>query len=456
MNFLKRAALSLWSRKARTLLTFSTLVVISVMVLAGVLIKDATARASDAARQKIGAEVGLDVDMDALASSGQLQAPQIRTDTVDRIGRSPLVRKYTYQSFDGASLKGGLKLPGKPLYPEGPTSTLAFGVLDSSLQPDFASGTWKLLSGRPITGADRDRNVVLIEERLARKNNLKTGDRITLGENDPKGRRTAEFTVQGVYRDPSDEQDPEYGLDPANRLFVTAGALSRLNGEQETIARSASFQLRDPAAFEQFKKEAEEAAGDALDGFALGINDKALRQMTGPLSSVAGTATAAMWLIGIAGAAVLALLAMLAVKQRRTEFGVLLALGERKGKLVAQQVVEVLVLAVLAVGLSSLFAQTLTERAGNALVRGEASAAQRKLDAWQPPPPGSTGLQEGTDWDAEPVADADPIDRITVRLDDGALATVAGLGLATGLLATALPAASVLRLSPRSILSKGK
>ena len=51
---------------------------------------------------------------------------------------------------------------------------------------------------------------------------------------------------------------------------------------------------------------------------------------------------------------------------------------------------------------------------------------------------------------------ADPIDRITVRLDDGALATVAGLGLATGLLATAIPAASVLRLSPRSILSKGK
>ncbi|MFJ2952040.1 ABC transporter permease [Streptomyces sp. NPDC087226] len=456
MNFLKRAALSLWSRKTRTLITFSTFLVISVMVLAGVLVKDATARASDTAKRKIGAEVTLDVDMDALASSGELQAPQIRTDMVDRIGMSPLVDKYTYRSFDGASLKNGLKLPGKPLYPQSPTSTLAFGILDSSLEPDFASGKWKLLSGRPITGANRDDNVVLIEERLARENNLKTGDRITLGENDPTGRRTAEFTVRGIYRDPSDEPDTEFQLDPENRLFVTAGALSKLNGQQTTIARSASFQLKDPATYEQFKKEAEKAAGGAFHGFELGLNDKALEQMTGPLSAVSGTATAAMWLIGVGAAAVLALLAVLAVKQRRTEFGVLLSLGERRGKLIAQQVAETVVVAALAVGLSSLFAQTLTERAGNALVRDEAAAAQHELDAWQPPPPGSTGLQEGIDQNSAPVEGADPIDKITVRLDNGSLAAVAGLGLGIGLLATAIPAASVLRLSPRSILSKGK
>ncbi|WP_199553142.1 FtsX-like permease family protein [Streptomyces sp. N35] len=456
MNFLKRAGLSLWSRKTRTLITFSTFVVISVMVLAGVLIKDATARASDAAQRKIGAEVTLGVDMDALASSGQLQAPQIRTGVIDRIGTSPLVDKYTYRSFNGASLQGGRKLPGKPLYPEVPASTLAFGVLDSSLEPDFASGKWKLLSGKPITGADRDKNVLLVEERLARENNLRTGDRIKLGENDPEGKRTAEFTVQGIYRDPSDAPDPEWQLDPGNRLFVTAGALSKLNGEDAATVGAATFQLKDPAAYEEFKAQAEKTAGSSFKGFELGINDKALRQMTGPLSSVSGTATAGMWLIGVAGAAVLALLAALAVKQRRAEFGVLLSLGERKGKLIAQQVAEIVVVAVLAIGLSSLFTQTLTERAGNALVRDEASAAQRKLDAWKPPPPGSTGLQEGIDQDAGPVEGADPIDRITVRLDNGSLATVAGLGLGIGLLATALPAASVLRLSPRSILSKGK
>ncbi|GCE00741.1 ABC transporter permease [Embleya hyalina] len=456
MNLLKRAALSLWSRKTKTLITLGTFLVISVMVLGGILIRDATARAGDAAKRRIGADVTLGMDVNASAKSGQMQAPQIRTGTVDRIGGSPLVERYTYQSFNLAALRGGLKLPGKPIYPEAPNSAMAFGVLDSTLQPDFAGGTWKLLSGTPITGADRAKNVVLVEERMARTNNLKPGDRITLGENDPQGTRTAEFIVQGVYRDPSDKPDPEWQMDPGNRLFAPAEALGRLNGEQSPTVGTATFRLKDPATFERFEAEAKKAAGPELNGFTLGINDKALRQMTGPLSSVSDTATIAMWLIGIAGAAVLALLTALWVKQRRTEFGVLLALGERKWKLVAQQAAEIVVVAVLAVGLASLFAGALTEWAGNSLMGNEARAAQRKLDSWRPPPPGSTGLGEGIDPDGGPVKGADPIDEITVRLDNGTLASVAGLGLVVALLSTAIPATSVLRLSPRIILSKGK
>jgi putative ABC transport system permease protein len=178
--------------------------------------------------------------------------------------------------------------------------------------------------------------------------------------------------------------------------------------------------------------------------------------MTGPLESITSSATAAMWLVGGAGALVLGLLATLAVKQRRTEFGVLLALGEKKWKLVAQQAVETVVIAALAIGLSSLFAQSLTQLAGDTLLRDEAATAQRKINAWQPPPPGSTGVQEGINPNDEPVEGADPIDKITVRLDPADLATVAGIGLGIGLLATAIPAASALRLNPRTILTKGK
>lgn len=43
-----------------------------------------------------------------------------------------------------------------------------------------------------------------------------------------------------------------------------------------------------------------------------------------------------------------------------------------------------------------------------------------------------------------------------MALDPADLATLGGVGLAIGLLATAVPAASVLRLSPRTILTKGK
>ncbi|MFE7974042.1 FtsX-like permease family protein [Streptomyces shenzhenensis] len=144
-------------------------------------------------------------------------------------------------------------------------------------------------------------------------------------------------------------------------MIVTASALSALDGATGPVElRGATFRLKDPASFKEFEAHAQKQAGAALKGFTIDINDKALRQLTGPLAAVSSAATVAMWLIGLAGAAVLALLIALAVKQRRREYGVLLAMGERRWKLIAQQAAEIVAVAALAIGLSSLVAEPLT------------------------------------------------------------------------------------------------
>jgi putative ABC transport system permease protein len=462
MNFVKRAGLSLWARKGRTLITLATFLVISAMVLAGVLINDATAQAEQDAKRSVGAEVNLDMDMSSMGAGGGggMQAPRIDAATVDKLGALPQVQKYTYSMWDRAILNGRYKLVdgGPKIQPMGPGGTAATGVLDSSLLPDFRSGKFTLLSGKHLAAADRDKKKLLIEERLARKNGLEVGDRITLTGNDEK--TTAAFTVGGVYRDPrpSTEPEPENFLSPANLLYGTVGGISALESEgKETLqVGKATFLLQDAGEQSAFKDKAKQVAGSALDGFKLDANDKAVRQMTGPLKSIRSTATVAMWLMGIAGAAVLALLANLAVKQRRKEYGVLLAMGEKKSKLITQQALEIFAVAAVAIGVSSLFAPDLTQSAGQSLLGKEASAAEEKLNSWQPPAPGSTGLDQGIDPNDKPVENADPIDKITVALDPADLATVGGIGLGIGLLATAIPAASVLRLSPRTILTKGK
>ncbi|RFU84983.1 ABC transporter permease [Streptomyces triticagri] len=462
MNFVKRAGLSLWSRRARTLITLCTFLVISVMVLAGVLINDATARAEQQAKRSVGAEVNLEPDLENLggANGGGLQAPAMDAATADKLGELPQVQKYTYSMWDRGILKGGAELvPGGAAGGMGKGGTATVGVLDSSLLPGFRSGSHKLLSGHHLTAAGKDKRQLLIEERLARKNGLKAGDTITLGNNE--GTSTADFTVAGVYRDPrpDDEPDPEYAVSPANMLYASVGGFARFSsgsgGGPLQVGR-ATFLLQDADRLDAFEEEAERLAGGQLDGFALDANDKAVRQMTGPLKSISTTATVAMWLTAVAGAAVLALLVSLAVKQRRVEYGVLLAMGEKKSRLIAQQALEIVVVAALALGIGSLFTESLTQSAGRSLLGAEAAETRRKLDSWQAPPPGSTGLDQGIDQNDRPVENADPIDEITVRLDPGDLATVSAVGLGIGLLATAVPAASVLRLSPRTILTKGK
>ncbi|WP_327250884.1 hypothetical protein [Streptomyces sp. NBC_01244] len=147
MNFVTRAGLSLWARKGHTLITLATFLVISVMVLAGVLINGATARAEQDATRSVGAEVNLDVDMSRMGTTAQLQAPSIDAATVDRLGTLPQVQKYTYSTWDRALLTGKNKLvDGGPKEPMGPGGTAAMGVLDSSLLPDFRSG--RLQAGR--------------------------------------------------------------------------------------------------------------------------------------------------------------------------------------------------------------------------------------------------------------------------------------------------------------------
>ncbi|MGW2047778.1 ABC transporter permease [Streptomyces sp. NPDC001858] len=463
MNFVKRAGLSLWSRRGTTLITLCTFLVISVMVLAGVLIRDATAQAGQEAVRSVGAEVNLSMDLENAGAGGRLVAPRIEVSVVDRLGASRLVQKYNYATFDRSIVKGGVELvPGgadaSAAAGMGPDGTATLGVLDSALLPDFRSGNFKLLSGKHLTAADKDRRLLLIEERLARKNGLAAGDRITLGANE--GSATADFTVAGVYQDPrpGSEPEPEYRINPANMLYASVGGFTALNsaGNAPQQVGQATFLLRDAGDLEEFKKEAGRIAGSALDGFALDVNDKAIRQLTGPLDGITSTATLAMWLIGLAGTVVLILLVNLAVKQRRREYGVLLAMGERRWKLIAQQALEIVAVAVFAVGLSALFTERLTQSVGQSLLGREAADARRELDSWQPPADGSTGLAEGSDPDDRPVENADPVDRITVRLEPATLATVGAVGLGIGLLATAVPAAFVLRLDPRTILTKGK
>ncbi|GAA2131499.1 hypothetical protein [Streptomyces synnematoformans] len=115
MNVVKRAGFSLWARKGRTLITFATFLVISVMVLAGVLVNAATGRAEQAAKRSVGAEVNLGVDLEGLGG-GALQAPRIATDTLDRLGRLPQVQKYTYWMYDRVIFRGtpGWSAPAPP------------------------------------------------------------------------------------------------------------------------------------------------------------------------------------------------------------------------------------------------------------------------------------------------------------------------------------------------------
>ncbi|WP_412543862.1 ABC transporter permease [Longispora sp. K20-0274] len=490
MNFVKRAGLSLVARRAKSLIMLGLFLVIFTLVLAGFLLRSATGQSAAHAKARVGAVVTLEADFEkamakqsggGAANGGVMRfaAPDLTRAQVDALGKSPLVRDYNYTAQSMSPPPDGVRLVESPAKkPEGmnmgaattviggdsgtPVSmdTLSVnGVRDVRLTEEFSKGRHTVIDGRAIRPDDGDKAVTMVEERLAAKNKLKVGDKLTLKSQD--GKNPTEFEIVGVYRDPAAPQTDMWtppAFTPGNKVYAPVGALAKLNPAQskdgQVLVQSATYTLKDPSKFEQFKAGAK-AAGIDLEVFKLDNNDRLYRDLVGPIQAIASFAGVAVWLVSIAGAAILGLLVAMAIKERRQELGILLSLGERKWKLVGQHLVEVVAVAVLALGFSVLVGQALSQYAGDALLGREvAAAAEKQADQ------GGSMAGGGRVTIARSIGSADPgptkpIDRISVSLEAAEVGRVAGVGLGIALLATILPGLSILKLNPRTILMKG-
>ena len=469
MNFIKRAAWSLLARKGRSLIMLGLFTVISTLVLSGFLLQSAAAQSTKNAKSQIGADATLQLDMQKMAQSGaftgSLGADQtLYTNEANKVGSSPLVQSFNYTVEEGTHAKGLKPVANVPPPANLPDqlkddSLPLSGTLDSSQMAEFKGGGYKITSGRGIAAADAVRNVVMIEQRFAAKNNLKAGDTITLTANDPTTSSiTLPFTVIGIFQNPA--KSPTNWVmpqgEPGNQLYIPVDAAGRLDpgdmGNGAMRITSAVFTLKDPGTLPQLNAAAK-AAGINMDTFSLTLNDTTYHQLVGPIQNTSRFAGLGVWLVSIAGAVILGLLVAMAVKDRRTELGILLSLGERKWRLVAQHAVEIGAVALLALGVSVLAGQAISQKAGNTLLSNQvASAAKNPAPA---PRPASAGLGAAGPAADSTVQTVKPIDKIKVVMQPGDVGKVAGVGLGIGLAAVLIPGTSIVRTSPRTILAKG-
>ncbi|MGW1018394.1 ABC transporter permease [Streptomyces niveus] len=413
MNFVKRAALSLVARRAKTALLLGIFLVICTLLLGGFLLQGATSRQEAEAQRRIGVDVTVRGDRLTLATAAAL-------------GSSPLVERYN-PLLRGAAKPSGLTpltsdvpkpddaTEGDATEDEGQDGLMLNGIRDSEMLLDFASGRSRIVAGRALTEKDAGRRVVLLEQRLADKNELKAGDTVGLRSSD--GRRTETFEIIGLYEDP--RPDPSQWVAPselvANQVYAPAPAVSALGFG--TKPGTAVFKIGSPERAERLHAEAARVLGG--DGFRFDVNDKAFRDQVLPLRRVGAFAGSLLWLIALSGAVILGLIVLLTIKERRDELGMLLALGEKKWKLVAQHTVEVTALLLPALALAALGAQSFAAEAGETLLAREEHTAS---------------LPE-------------------MRMEAADLGRVAGIGLGISLVATVVPGVGILRLHPRSILT---
>ncbi|MFE6692303.1 ABC transporter permease [Streptomyces sp. NPDC057743] len=471
MNLFKRAWWRLAASTGKTVLTTGIFLAICTLVLSGFLIQSAAERAAVQAKEKVGAVATLSIDMQAMMAesntkgsggmAGNIEiAPksQLRSKQVDRLGASSGVTHFTYETQGVAAPTDGLKPYGGSTRSAdsgiGNDEVQVTGVRDSSAQVDFRNGSSRIVDGKGI-GLGVKGNAVLLEKRFADANKLTVGGTIKLRSVTEPGKHgdARDFAVVGIYAsDKSSSKNMPAIMDPGNSIYTTLEGSAGLNGEaldgDGASVSKATFTLRDPSDLARLQKEAK-ALGINPKVYPLKLNDKQFKELTGPISKTAAFATATVWLVAGTGTAILSLITAYSLRERRRELGVLLALGERKPRLLGQHLAEIITCALVAIAVSVPASQVLAQTVGNKLLAGEVSHAKdEKPDAQSAATMGIIGSEDD-------MPAAEPIDTMDVRLGAGDIATVSAAGLGIAVIATLIPGYRVLRRRPSQILTKG-
>ncbi|QDD87289.1 ABC transporter permease [Bacillus cereus] len=473
MNFIKRAILSMKKRIGTSLILMAVFLIVTNLVLAGFTIQNASKKAADAARKKLGADVTLGLDFDRLGQqakeTGEMpKPPKLNTKETDQLAKSKYVKDYNYitNNFgiaDGFKLVGASEGEGKGKGAiagvaggsgsgteiDMNSSLMIEGVRKTLLQESFKNGKSKIIDGKPITEKMQDQNVTLMEKRLAEQNNLKVGDKVKIQSGDKK--ETLELEIIGIYEtneQPMGQNAPPM-MNPANKLYMPYSTLKKLETD-EGMGSSIQvvYLLNDPQYIDAFKKEAKKSDID-FNYFKLDAQDSLYKQMIGPIENIASTSQMIIYMVSIAGAIILGLIIMLSIKARRKEMGILLSIGEKKWKLMAQFVVEVVCIAILAFGLSLTTGTKVSQFVGDNLLSSEIATASEEKDN-----PQNGSVMVAGIGDTPQNQNEDPIDKIDVSVTGEDVGKMGGIGLAIAILATILPALSILRLNPKQILLK--
>lgn len=497
MSFLKRALLAVERRKGKSIIIFIIFVVIANLVLAGFAIQNATESASVLARQKLGGQLTLSFDrqkamQQAVAASGGQVKPTIKTEPITEVMAAEISTQENIIDYNYTVNTNGLADGFEPVITEAAEGTdtnttnesssqqkdqirtsgnfvmpdvTVIGVSSTELTDAFSdSSQAKLLEGRHITQEDTDKRVAIIEKNLAEQNGLKVGSTIKITATGSDN--TIEYTIVGIYEAGSTENSSGgFGIrnmpfsEPYNRIYVdykSAIPLKTVEADDGTVTTggidSAVFFIDDPKNIEKVKEDAKSMNID-WNKFILDANDSAYQQMMGPIENVASFSMIAIYIVAIAGAVILTLLMTLAIRERMYETGVLLSMGEGKVKIIAQYVTEVLLIALLAFSLSVFTGRFAAQGIGNKLIQREVQIAQEQSISGN-----NMGVQSGRlmqqRFQTGANGDIQPIESINVQVSTLEVGKMMGAGLLIIILGTILPASSIMRYKPKTILTK--
>ena len=473
---IKNALLSLKKNIGKTILLFVIIVVITNLVIAGLSIQSATQKSMDQIRSSLGNDVTLSVDFRNMMKNREPGATasnetSLTTTMADSLKNLKYVESYNYQistSADSDSISAvetesdnsnNQQDTNKPNDQSEQASNQGDFTISANTTMEyldsFTNSNYTLTDGRLLTSDDANTNNCVIETNLASDNDLSVGDTFTITTTVNDETIIQELTIVGIYEIQStNEIGAAHFNNPVNTIYTDLSVGQTLTGSSENIT-SAIYYLDDPENAKAFVELAKKKSDIDFDTFSLDANDRLYQQNASSLESMQSFAKMFVWIVVIAGSVILWLILALTIRNRYYEIGVLLSLGQSKVKIIAQQLIEIGLIAVVAFVLSLGTGQLTSHYMGNMLESGSFSnVIQMDQKGDQP-----NDNQQKTNTQTKEnflgnMMEGPSNQELDVSITGENVVQLAGVTAAICIVSIAVPAAYVLRLTPRQILSR--
>lgn len=388
---LKNAFLYVTRKKLKSLVIFSVVLIMAALGMISLAIQDATSKAASDAfsgvTNSFSMEINRQVNQGTPRGGGNVRGTDIK-----KISESPEI-EYTVKRINSVADLVGKDIIETPETLRGMSAERAknfkrtvmlTGVNDSARETKFVSGAFKLVSGEHLKSNDKYQ--ILMHEDLAKKNNLKVGDKIKIksnlfdADNEKAANETVEVKIKGLFTGKNTG-----GVTAAQELYentlvtdVSTAAKVYGNDEDTAVYQDATFFVKGEKNLDQVM-----AAVKKLDVnwreynlIKSASNYPALEQS---ISGMYGVANQMFFGSLIFAGIVVALVLLLWMNARKKEIAILLALGLEKGQIFGQFVIELLMVSLPAFVGAYVLAGKFAKIMGNDILKNVTTGVAKQM-----------------------------------------------------------------------------
>ena len=502
MNFISRAVLSIMRNFGKTTLLLLIVFMLGIVMSGAISVQQAIQSTDANLRANMPAIAMMHGDEEASAeyerqTGSWPEVEVLSAEILHEVGALPYVKDYDISLFGMMESRDieryihDADIGSVRLWSNGHWEVVLFRGVHRASLVDINEGLIEIVYGRTFTEEEAGslNYLALVSENFARLNNLHIGSTLTLEDNvwnRPKdepitdifsfhieenifAQRINNFEVIGIFSthaefDTGDKwTDAGNAEDFENRVYVPNAVIEesrrwRFEQERERLSDSEwainkaeiildfvdVYILNDPSDFPAFKAAVEEI----VPPFWTVVNaNREFDDIASNMQSLTGLAGTILWVAIGSAVVILTLLITLLLRERKREIGIYLALGEKRSKVIFQMMLEVMLVALVAVTLSLAVGNILAGNISETMLRNDLIAGQDSGSAamyWSPLDGMGLGGQ---------TPSVDEILAIyNVSLDATTVAVFFIAAIGTVLMATIAPMLYIVRLNPKKIM----